>query len=136
MAGTLSFAEDDAGPNRGTGSTSDHPTRTSITRLVTVAVLMAGTEVTTGGCVDIGTTPVVHVTVISTEGGTGDTVMETSPGMRLPEATLATERRGSPDRRAREASTSRTSGETSRIRTTCPLSRGTGYGGKSTSERT
>ena len=32
----------------------------------------------------IGTTPEVHVTVISNEGGTGDIVMETSPGIRLP----------------------------------------------------
>ena len=69
---------------------------------------MARTEVTTSGFVDISTTPVVHVAIISTKGGTGDTVMETSPGMRLPAVTLAMERQGSPDRSAREASTSRT----------------------------
>ena len=79
-AGTLSSAEDDAGLNRGTRSTSDCPIQTSISRLVMVAVLMAGTEVTIGGCVDIGTTPVLHVTIISTEEGTGETVMETFPG--------------------------------------------------------
>ena len=57
-----------------------------------VAVLLAGMEVTAGGCADIGTTPEVHVTVISNERGAGETAMETSPGMRLPEATLKTDR--------------------------------------------
>ena len=104
--------------------------------MVTVAVLMAGTEVTACGCVEIGTTPEVHVAVISNEGGTGETAMETSPGMRLPEATLATDRRGSSGRRTGGSSTNRMSGEASRLRTTCRLSRDTGSGGKSTSERT
>ena len=49
---------------------------------------MAGMEVTAGGCADIGTTPEVHVT----ERGAGETVMKTSPGMHLPEATLETDR--------------------------------------------
>ena len=97
---------------------------------------MAGTVVTAGGCVGIGTTPEAHVIVISNEGGTGEIVMETSPGIRLPGGTRATDRRGSPVRRTGGAATGRTSGEASHLRTTCHLSCDPGSGGKSTSERT
>ena len=55
-----------------------------------VAVLMAGMGVTAGGCADIGSTPEVHLTVISNERGAREDAMETFPGMCLPEATLET----------------------------------------------
>ena len=52
---------------------------------------MVGMEVTAGGCADIGSTPEVHVTVISNERGAREIAMETFPGMCLPEATPETD---------------------------------------------
>ena len=71
-----------------------------------------GAGVTAGGCVDIGTTTEVHVPVKSNE---------TSPGIRLPGGTSATDCRGSPVRRTGGAATGRMSGEASRLRKACVI---------------
>ena len=111
------------------------PRKRPNTRWSRTNTLMAGTIVTAGGCVGIGTTPEVHVTVISNEGGTGEIVMETSLGIHLPGGTRPMDRRIPPGPRTGGTSTSRTSNKASRLQTTCRLSCDTGSGGKSTSER-